>query len=101
MSTLTVNRRTFVRVTAIAGGGRWTPWGALGRLTPAGARPRRVTGRVGGRFRASAVTLRDYGSDSGLVTRAAFKAVRLPADTGSGGFDSHPLPPTAPRNPRF
>jgi len=31
------------------------------------------------------------------VTRAAFKAVRLPADTGSGGFDSHPLPPTAPR----
>jgi hypothetical protein len=34
------------------------------------------------------------GSDSGLVTCAAFKAVRLRADPRSGGFDSHPLPPT-------
>src|SRR5574341_1001783 len=34
------------------------------------------------------------GSDSGLVTRAAFKAVRLRANPRSGGFDSHPLPPT-------
>ena len=34
------------------------------------------------------------GSDSGLVTCAAFKAVRLRADPRSGGFDSHPLPPS-------
>jgi hypothetical protein len=34
------------------------------------------------------------GSDSGLVTRTAFKAVRLRAKPRSGGFDSHPLPPT-------
>ena len=41
------------------------------------------------------VSLVARGSDSGLVTRAAFKAVRLPADAGSGRFDSYPLPPTA------
>src|SRR5262249_24638116 len=34
-----------------------------------------------------------HGSDSGLVIRAAFKAVRLGADTSSGRFDSYPLPP--------
>jgi len=39
------------------------------------------------------VSLVARGSDSGLVTRAAFKAVRLPADAGSGRFDSYPLPP--------
>ena len=27
------------------------------------------------------------------MTRTAFKAVRLSGNTGSGGFDSHPLPP--------
>jgi len=36
------------------------------------------------------------GSDSGLVTRAAFKAVWLQANTWNGGFDSHPLPPFDP-----
>jgi pectinesterase len=36
---------------------------------------------------------RARGSDSGLVTRAAFKAVRLRADPRSGRFDSYPLPP--------
>jgi len=35
------------------------------------------------------------------VTRAAFKAVRLPADTGSGGFDSHPLPPGTVRGSKI
>lgn len=34
-----------------------------------------------------------YGSDSGLVTRSAFKAARPLVDPWGGGFDSHPLPP--------
>jgi len=38
----------------------------------------------------------ERGSDSGLVTRAAFKAVRLQVNPWDGGFDSHPLPPTSP-----
>src|SRR6185503_21234488 len=38
-------------------------------------------------------TLHVPGSDSGLVTRAAFKAVWPQANTCGGGFDSHPLPP--------
>src|SRR6185503_3444580 len=41
-------------------------------------------------------TLHVPGSDSGLVTRAAFKAVWPQANTCGGGFDSHPLPPTRP-----
>src|SRR6187455_1987173 len=41
-------------------------------------------------------TLHVPGSDSGLVTRAAFKAVWPQANTCGGGFDSHPLPPLDP-----
>ena len=36
------------------------------------------------------------GSDSGLVTRAAFKAVWPQANTCGGRFDSYPLPPPVP-----
>jgi peptide chain release factor 3 len=42
-----------------------------------------------------------HGSDSGLVTRAAFKAVRLRANPRSGRFDSYPLPPLSPLSTRF
>jgi hypothetical protein len=36
---------------------------------------------------------RKAGSDSGLVTRSAFKAARPWVNPRGGGFDSHPLPP--------